>query len=44
VFEGTPEAVEHMISWCRVGPPKARVDHLEVCEEPLLGEVGFVIR
>jgi len=44
VFEGLPAAVAEMISWCRVGPPRARVDHVEVCEEPVLGEVGFVIR
>jgi len=43
-FEGSAVAVEQMIAWCRVGPPRARVDHVEVNEEPLLGEIGFVIR
>ena len=44
VFEGSPEAVAEMIAWCRVGPPRARVDHVEVIDEPLQSEVGFVIR
>lgn len=41
VFEGTPEAVEAMIAWCRSGPPQAHVDAIEVNEEPSTGVVGF---
>jgi acylphosphatase len=44
VFEGTPAAVEQMIAWCRVGPPRAQVDDVEVSGEPVRGETGFVIR
>lgn len=44
VFEGLPEAVGKMISWCRTGPPRAKVAGVEVSDEPVRGEVGFVIR
>ncbi|MGA3352356.1 MAG: acylphosphatase [Acidimicrobiales bacterium] len=44
VFEGSAESVEQMISWCRQGPPRARVDNLEVIPEPARGEAGFAIR
>ena len=29
-FEGPKPAVEHMIAWCRVGPPASTVDDVEV--------------
>jgi acylphosphatase len=32
-FEGRPQAVENMVTWCREGPPRAQVDGVEVCEE-----------
>jgi acylphosphatase len=44
VFEGSPEALSQMVSWCRTGPPRARVDDVEVTEEPVQNEVGFQIR
>jgi acylphosphatase len=44
VFEGSPQAVGQMVSWCRVGPPRARVDHVEVIPEAVAGEAGFVVR
>ncbi len=44
VFEGEPAALSGMIAWCRVGPPRARVDSVEVSEEPPEGEVGFRVR
>jgi acylphosphatase len=44
VFEGSGEAVETMIDWCREGPPHARVDDVEVSEEPPVGEAGFQVR
>jgi acylphosphatase len=44
VFEGSPEAVSQMISWCRKGPPRARVDDVEVIAEPVQNEVGFLFR
>jgi len=44
VFEGPREAVEQMIAWCRVGPPQAQVDDVEVSEEPVQSDFGFAIR
>lgn len=32
-FEGGPQAVENMVTWCREGPPRAQVDGVEVTEE-----------
>jgi acylphosphatase len=43
LFEGPVVAVEAMVAWCRQGPPSARVDALEVDEEPLRGHSGFRI-
>jgi acylphosphatase len=34
-----------MLTWCRHGPPSARVDDVHVEEEPATGESqGFAIR
>jgi acylphosphatase len=44
VFEGSHDAVEKMVAWCRTGPSRARVDAVEVIPEAPLNEVGFVIR
>jgi acylphosphatase len=41
VFEGPPEDVEAMVAWCRIGPEHARVDEVEVREEPLTGIRAF---
>jgi acylphosphatase len=41
VFEGSPEAVEALVAWCRVGPPGARVRDLETRDELPTGETGF---
>lgn len=43
VFEGDPEAVEFMVDWCRRGPRLARVERVEVSEEPPRGEREFHI-
>jgi acylphosphatase len=32
-FEGSPQAVENMVRWCREGPPRAEVDGVEVSDE-----------
>jgi acylphosphatase len=42
-FEGDPQAVEFMVDWCRRGPRLARVDAVEVTEEPPAGEREFRI-
>lgn len=44
VFEGAPEAVEALSSWCDRGPSLARVTRVETFEEPPLGEHGFSVR
>ncbi|HEX9644867.1 MAG TPA: acylphosphatase [Acidimicrobiia bacterium] len=41
VFEGSLEAVERLVAWCRTGPPTARVDAIEVIEEDPQGEMAF---
>jgi acylphosphatase len=41
VFEGSPEAVEALIAWCRRGPSGARVDDVRVELEAPSGERGF---
>lgn len=38
VFEGEDESVDKMISWCRIGPPRARVENVTIKEEPYIGE------
>lgn len=44
-FEGEASAVDAAVEWCRGGPDGARVDRLELKEEPFAGEFdGFQIR
>jgi acylphosphatase len=45
VFEGSPDAVEAMIEWCRSGPSRAEVEDMDVTmdEEPD-GLEGFEVR
>ena len=44
LFEGRPDAVERLVSLAREGPPGARVEALEVVEEPDQGIEGFRVR
>ena len=44
VFEGEPEDVESMLSFCREGPRGAIVERVEVIEEEPEGLSGFAIR
>ena len=44
VFEGAPGAVEALLAWCREGPSTARVERVEVREEPPEGAAGFEVR
>lgn len=44
VFEGSAEAVERLVAWCRVGPPAAIVTSVEVHSEPPSGHTGFRVR
>jgi acylphosphatase len=41
VFEAEPAAVEALVELCRRGPPGARVERVEVSEEPPQGAAGF---
>lgn len=43
VFEGAERAVERAIAYCRQGPPRARVDRVDVATEPVEGLAGFEI-
>jgi len=43
LFEGPDPAVDHILAWCRRGPPHARVERVEVQVEPPLGGSGFRI-
>jgi acylphosphatase len=43
-FEGPAEAVEALVVWCRSGPPRARVDAVEVAEAQPTGSSGFAAR
>ncbi len=40
-FEGSAEAVEAMVRWCRTGPSRAVVTDLEVSKVPLSGATRF---
>jgi acylphosphatase len=41
VFEGDAQPVSVVVSWCRIGPPRAEVTSLDVTEEAAEGLVGF---
>ena len=43
-FEGREPAVDRMVRWCRNGPPRARVDGLEVERIAPVGPSGFQVR
>jgi acylphosphatase len=43
VFEGPQEAVAQLVSWCRMGPPRAEVSGIDVTPEPVEGLQGFHI-
>ena len=44
VFEGEPEAVQGLLEYVRVGPRQARVERVDVTQEPPEGERGFRVR
>ena len=43
-LEGEPAAVERVVDVCRTGPRGARVDRIEILEEPPEDAQGFSIR
>ena len=45
IFEGADDDVEKMITWCKVGPPAARVEKVTTAEEPYTkGFLDFSIK
>ncbi|HLE47420.1 MAG TPA: acylphosphatase [Candidatus Thermoplasmatota archaeon] len=38
VFEGPRDALERILTWCRHGPPAARVTEIDLQSEPASGE------
>lgn len=44
VLEGEPVDVEAVLTWCRTGPPRARVSDVTVTDEEPEGEQGFRVR
>ena len=43
-FEGPAAAVDRLVEWCRTGPPRARVDNVDVERIAAIGAGGFRIR
>lgn len=44
LLEGEDSSMDRMVAWCHQGPPAARVDHVDVLEEPFTGTLsGFRI-
>jgi acylphosphatase len=43
IATGTKEQLSTLVDWCRVGPPKAKVEKVEVEELPLQDIRGFTI-
>lgn len=44
VLEGSPEAVERVLRFLQTGPREARVDHVDVEDEPPEGLSSFEVR
>lgn len=42
-LEGYKPAVDRVIAWCRLGPPMADVEKVEVYEERPVGQNGFSV-
>jgi acylphosphatase len=42
-FEGSDDAVDALVAWCRHGPAYAEVDEVEVTHAETTGASGFVV-
>jgi acylphosphatase len=43
-FEGSPDAVDRLVEWARLGPPTALVDAVDTFDEDPENLTGFEIR
>jgi acylphosphatase len=43
-FEGPAAAVDEVVAWCKTGPPRARVDDVDVTSIAPTGEKNFHVR
>ena len=43
-FEGSPDAVDRLVEWARLGPPTALVDDIDLYDEQPENLTGFEIR
>jgi acylphosphatase len=43
-FEGDPQAVEKLVTWCREGSAQARVEGVEIDQDSPAGLEGFRIQ
>ena len=43
-LEGEVHAVDRVVAWMRVGPPRAAVTRVEVRQEDPVGETAFSVR
>ena len=41
--EGEEQAMEEFLAWCKLGPPQARVENMEIEEVPPEEEGDFVV-
>jgi acylphosphatase len=41
LFEGSPDAVDRLVDWCRQGPPRAQVRRVEVTDAAPGGRTRF---
>lgn len=44
LFEGEEAAVRELAAWLETGPSHAKVDAVELTEQPLQGIAGFIVR
>lgn len=44
LFEGAREAVDALVAWCHDGPPRARVERVDVEDADPEGARGFTVR
>jgi acylphosphatase len=44
VFEGDADAVDHLVAWCRHGPPRAAVTSVVATTEDPVGDRWFAVR